>query len=164
MIDEEPCYVIKGLRARPILVWRDNLLGPVLLTFYWFGIPGVGEVLQWFIGALVIFLLARFVNKLARGRIELFSGRLRIRSWNDSFRRALTVRLSEIGKVAVSGSTVRIGYVADGQGRHTRINVLAPVAEEFYDRILEQMDDDPELRDRIEEQGARRFVIRPRTE
>ena len=42
--------------------------------------------------------------------------------------------------------------------------MLAPIAEELYDRVLVQFEDTEELRDRVEEQGERRFVVRPPTE
>lgn len=159
----EARFVIKGLRARPLREWRDHLLGPFLLLLT-MGMSQPGDT-RWHFVAVAIALIVHFVFKLARGCIVLYPDRLWIRAWNDSFlSRIRAVPLAGIRKVSVNGSAFRIGYVADGEIEHVKITMLAPTAEELYDQVLARLDEIAELRERIEEQGDRRFVVRPPTE
>ncbi len=71
-----------------------------------------------------------------------------------------TRSVAAIVKVAVAGSVVRIGYEIDGEPKHTKLILLAPVAEELFDQLQARVERHPELCDHIDERSDRRFLIR----
>jgi hypothetical protein len=160
----EPVFVVKGWRARPVRVWRNHLLGPFLLM----GLGGVGMGLlpppSWLLTYLAGILIAFAILKLSRGNIALHTDRLQVCVWDESVPPGtLAVPLTDILSISVDGSVLRMAYAVDGERLVIRMPILASIAEDLYDRIVEQMERRPELRGRVHEFGECVALVMPET-
>ena len=159
----EPLYLIKGLLAQPLREWTACSLGPAFFVFLAILVGDPDSFYVWLFAGIAVLLVVLSITSLARGRIGLYPDRIRIHWWGDSFERNLVLPFVELREIAVDGSAFRIGYVSGDVSKHATLRLLAPVAEELYDRLVEQVEQDPELRDCVVEQGTNRLVITPKT-
>lgn len=135
------------------------LYSPLLLSSQY------GRVVVFLMFGCSVCLVVWIVAKLARGRIELYPDRLVFYSWNDQFTgQELEVPLSDIRKITVNGNRFRLGYFVRESGHPALVQLRAPVAEELYDQILQQLEDDPAIRDRVESLGTKQLKVKAKAE
>jgi hypothetical protein len=159
-----PIIEIRGLRARTLAGWRDNLLGPLALGFAALSMFLSRNRTEAFVFVSIasIASVAIFLWKWARGRIQLYANRLVMTSWNDSFPvRSVVIPFEDITSVRFTGSTFSAARHAPGKHRRSfRLSIAAPVAEELFDQLVEALELLDAPRFQVEEMGQGRATIR----
>lgn len=136
--DEPPILEIRGLRARTLAGWRDNLLSPILMmSAVATASLSRTSTLQIVILVVAVLLTLNFLWKWARGRIRLYADRIVMISWNGSFPiKPVVVQFTNLKMVRLAGSTLTVTRVPKSEDRLSfRVAVAAPIAEELFDQL-----------------------------
>ena len=156
--DTHEDLIIQGLRAREVRDWFSVLFIPVFMLFQ----SVMQGVMRSQPATAVLYLSAGVLTfsigawRLARGSVSLRSDRLVARNWNPYLIKTVEVPLSAVHKINLNGPVVRVGFTANGKAGHLRLRLMAPIAEELFDRLAEAVESIEANTGRVEHVSATR--------